>query len=102
MDWSIIVAALIAAAAGGGLTYLYNARRVNAQNRVDCASAEKTLGEAWANMYAHLERRLNMLEQVVKDRDALIDDLQFWADELVGQLREADIAPKPFKRRRHD
>lgn len=110
-----IVVNLVAAFLGGGIfVFIYNLIRSRAQNQVDRAhasnetaqaekgkaEAEKTLGEAWANLYANLERRVNHLECVLSERDELIDDLTLWAEKLVKQLLAHDIQPEPFVRRR--
>lgn len=109
MSTTEIAIAIITALLGGGLFgFLVSVYRARFQNKVDDAHATnenaqagKTLGEAWASLYSNLERRVNHLETVVAERDALIDDLTTWAEKLVRQLKDANIEPVPFVRRKH-
>jgi hypothetical protein len=99
------------------------------------ASAEKTVGEAWAALYSELRRRVDDQDDLLEKQDLLLKtlqsqaeaerdsrvkleqranelesrvseletenrDLRTWGEELVAQLKVAQVEPAPFVRTR--
>ncbi len=78
---------------GGVGSLLLSIRRTKAQNALDLSSA-------WASFAAPLMKRLDCLEETVKDQESEISDLRGWAERLAKQVVELGGIPVPFVRRR--
>ena len=70
--------------------------RLRSQNRLDDATAQEKISAAWEKLNEPLLERIEALEEDLKERDALIADLQSWIEQLVTQITELGHEPVAF------
>jgi uncharacterized protein HemX len=114
MDWTPIIAAIIAGVLSGGgvvwFTFRAQNRKTEAEARKAEAEAENTdrLGEIqqaqaiigmWKELYAQLEKRVADLETVDKEKQTRIDDLEEEIQELRDWIEQQGLQPPPRKRK---
>ena len=74
--------------------------RSKAQNRLDEAGAAKAVSEAAERLISPLTKRVDELDNKLKERDALIEDLREWIERLIKQVKRHHDTPVKFIARR--
>jgi len=78
------------------ISYYVPKLRAHSQNKLDDASAESKISEAWERLNRPLVERVEKLEGEIEERDSVIEDLRDWIERLIKQVKRLGGTPVKF------